>query len=170
MNEQNRGEGLGLVCVCVRNKNPSLSCVLYLFFVCVWVLTGFGKALSSPSPGAHSLSNYSQLSHHAFQQYQLSGIPEGHSTPSDLGLMTGGTLWDLDNTAHSVGSYCGSGHQQGCSQTGKKKKSYISLSSGLFVCLTSLALLLGCRSKFDRGTPARGEVSPAASGRVHQDQ
>uniref|UniRef100_H3DCX3 Uncharacterized protein n=1 Tax=Tetraodon nigroviridis TaxID=99883 RepID=H3DCX3_TETNG len=80
--------------------------------------SGFGKALSSPSPGAQSLSNYSQLSHHAFQQYQLSGIPEGHSTPSDLGLIPGGPLWDLDNTAHSVGSYCGSGHQQGCSQTG----------------------------------------------------
>uniref|UniRef100_H3DCX2 Uncharacterized protein n=1 Tax=Tetraodon nigroviridis TaxID=99883 RepID=H3DCX2_TETNG len=76
------------------------------------------KKMNEQNRGAQSLSNYSQLSHHAFQQYQLSGIPEGHSTPSDLGLIPGGPLWDLDNTAHSVGSYCGSGHQQGCSQTG----------------------------------------------------
>lgn len=124
MNEQNRGEGLGLVCVCVCAQQESVfvmfSCIHPC--VCVWVLTGFGKALFSPSPGAYSLSNYSQLSHHAFQQYQLSGIPEGHSMQSDSGLMTGGTLWDIDNMAHSVGSYCGPGHQQGCSQTGKKKK------------------------------------------------
>lgn len=97
---------------------------MFLVFIllCVWVLTGFGKALFCPSPGAHSLSNYSQLSHHAFQQYQHSGIPEGHSMQSDSGLMTGGTLWDMDNMAQSVGSCCGPGHQQGCSQTGKKKK------------------------------------------------
>lgn len=90
---------------------------MFLAFIllCVGALTGFGKGLFSPSPGAHNLSSYSQLSQHAFQQYQLSGIPEGHSLPSD---MTGGTSWEMDNMAHSVGSYSGQGPQQGCSQTG----------------------------------------------------
>lgn len=93
---------------------------MFLAFILLYVgeLTGFGKGLFSPSPGAHNLSSYSQLSQHAFQQYQLSGIPEGHSLPSDSGLMTGGTSWKMDNMAHSVGSYSGQGPQQGCSQTG----------------------------------------------------
>lgn len=93
---------------------------MFLAFIllCVGALTGFGKGLFSPSPGAHNLSSYSQLSQHAFQQYQLSGIPEGHSLPSDSGLMTGGTSWEMDNMAHSIGSYSGQGPQQGCSQTG----------------------------------------------------
>ncbi|CAK6952464.1 myomegalin-like isoform X6 [Scomber scombrus] len=73
------------------------------------------KALFTLSPGAcnhHDLSSYSQLSHHAFQQYQLSGIPEGHSLKSDSGLVPGGTLWDMDNMAQQVGSFSGSpGHQ-----------------------------------------------------------
>ncbi|XP_028283911.1 myomegalin isoform X3 [Parambassis ranga] len=77
------------------------------------------KALFTLSPGAHNqhdLSSYSQLSHHAFQQYQLGGIPEGHSMKSDSGLMTGGPLWDVENL---VGGYSGSsGHQPGSSQAG----------------------------------------------------
>ncbi|KAM7379228.1 hypothetical protein PAMP_004793 [Pampus punctatissimus] len=80
------------------------------------------KALFTLSPGArnqHDLSSYSQLSHHAFQQYQLSGIPEGHSLKSDSGLVTGGTLWDMDNMAQQVGSFSGSpGHQPGSSHAG----------------------------------------------------
>ncbi|XP_030016824.1 myomegalin-like isoform X3 [Sphaeramia orbicularis] len=80
------------------------------------------KALFSLSPGAlnqHDLSNYSQLSHHAFQQYQLGGIPEGHSLKSDSGLVTGGTLWEMENMVHPVGGFSGSsGHQAGHSQAG----------------------------------------------------
>lgn len=87
--------------------------------VFVHVVIGFAvphdKALFTISPGArnqHNLSSYSQLSHHAFQQYQLSGIPEGHSLKSDSGLVPGGTLWDMDNMAQQVGSFSGSpGHQ-----------------------------------------------------------
>ncbi|XP_034559899.1 myomegalin-like [Notolabrus celidotus] len=74
-------------------------------------------------PGAHNQhdlsSSYSQLSHHAFQQYPLSGIPENHSLKSDSGLMTGGTLWDMENVVQQVGSFSGSpGHQQGGSHGG----------------------------------------------------
>ncbi|XP_078119731.1 myomegalin isoform X3 [Sander vitreus] len=80
------------------------------------------KALFPLSPGAHNqhdLSSYSQLSHHAFQQYQLGGIPEGHSLKSDSGLVTGGTLWDMENMVQQVGGYSGpSGHQQGSSHAG----------------------------------------------------
>ncbi|XP_039671038.1 myomegalin-like isoform X7 [Perca fluviatilis] len=80
------------------------------------------KALFPLSPGAHNqhdLSSYSQLSHHAFQQYQLGGIPEGHSLKSDSGLVTGGTLWDMENMAQQVGGYSGpSGLQQGSSHAG----------------------------------------------------
>ncbi|XP_070701394.1 myomegalin-like isoform X2 [Pempheris klunzingeri] len=79
-------------------------------------------ALFTLTPGAHNqhnLSSYSQLSHHAFQQYQLGGIPEGHSLKSDSGLVTGGTLWDMENMVQPVGSYSGSpGHQQGSSHAG----------------------------------------------------
>ncbi|KAG7214689.1 hypothetical protein INR49_010581 [Caranx melampygus] len=81
------------------------------------------KPLFTLSPGAHNqhnLSSYSLLSHHAFQQqYQLGGIPEGHPLKSDSGLMTGGTLWDMENMGHPVGSYPGaSGHQPGSSHAG----------------------------------------------------
>ncbi|XP_069013277.1 myomegalin-like isoform X4 [Embiotoca jacksoni] len=80
------------------------------------------KALFTLSPGAHNqhdLSSYSQLSHHAFQQYQLGGIPEGHSMKSDSGLMTAGHLWDVENLAQPVGSFSGStGHQPGSNQAG----------------------------------------------------
>ncbi|XP_022053261.2 myomegalin isoform X2 [Acanthochromis polyacanthus] len=80
------------------------------------------KTLFTVSPGAHNqhdLSSYSQLSHHAFQQYQLGGIPEGHSLNSDSGLMTGGPLWDVENLVQPAGGYSGSsGHQPGSSQAG----------------------------------------------------
>ncbi|XP_022610484.1 myomegalin-like isoform X2 [Seriola dumerili] len=80
------------------------------------------KPLFTLSPGAHNqhnLSSYSLLSHHAFQQYQLGGIPEGHSLESDSGLTTGGPLWDMENMVHPVGSYPGSsGHQPGSSHAG----------------------------------------------------
>lgn len=98
-----------------------------LFCVCLCVVTGFaarhGKALFTLPPGAHNqhnLSSYSQLSHPAFQQYQLGAIAEGHSLKSDSGLVTGGTLWDMENM---VGGYSASpGHQQGSSQTGMTLK------------------------------------------------
>ncbi|CAJ1072092.1 myomegalin-like [Xyrichtys novacula] len=81
------------------------------------------QALYPLSPGAHNQHNlsssYSQLSHHAFQQYQLGGIPESHSLKSDSGLMTGGTLWDVENMVQQVGGFSGSpGHQQGGSHAG----------------------------------------------------
>ncbi|XP_029310085.1 myomegalin isoform X3 [Cottoperca gobio] len=84
-------------------------------------VTGFAvphdQALFTISPGAHNqhdLSGYSQLSHHAFQQY-----PEGHSLKSDSGPVTGGTLWDMENMVQQVGGFSGSsGYQQGSSHTG----------------------------------------------------
>ncbi|XP_045907547.1 myomegalin-like [Micropterus dolomieu] len=80
------------------------------------------KALFTLSPGAHNQhdpSSYSQLSHHAFQQYQLGGIPEGLSLKSDSGLVTGGTLWDMESMVQPFGSYSGSlGQQQGSSHGG----------------------------------------------------
>ncbi|XP_031710402.1 myomegalin isoform X3 [Anarrhichthys ocellatus] len=80
------------------------------------------KPLFTLAPGAHiqhDLSNYSQQTHHAFQQYPLGGIPEGHSIKSDSGLVTGRTLWDMENMGQQVGGYSGSlGHQQGSSHAG----------------------------------------------------
>ncbi|XP_034412300.1 LOW QUALITY PROTEIN: myomegalin-like [Cyclopterus lumpus] len=80
------------------------------------------KAQFSHTSGAHiqhDLSSYSQQSHHAFQQYQLGGIPEGHSIKSDSGLVTGRSLWDMENMVPQVGGYSGSsGHQQGSSHAG----------------------------------------------------
>ncbi|XP_074507165.1 myomegalin-like isoform X2 [Sebastes fasciatus] len=80
------------------------------------------NALFTLSPGAHNqhdLSSYSQLSHHAFQQYPLGGVPESHSLKSDSGLVTGGTLWDMENMVQQVGGFSGSpGHQQGSSYAG----------------------------------------------------
>ncbi|XP_041660185.1 myomegalin-like isoform X3 [Cheilinus undulatus] len=81
------------------------------------------QALYPLSPGAHNQhdlsSSYSQLSHHAFQQYQLGGIPESHSLKSDSGLVTGGTLWDMENMVQQVGGFSGSpGHTQAGSHAG----------------------------------------------------
>ncbi|XP_047188050.1 myomegalin-like isoform X4 [Scophthalmus maximus] len=80
------------------------------------------KALFTLPPGAqnqHDLSSYSLLSHHAFQQHQLGGIPEGHSLKSDSRPATGGTLWDMENMSQPVGSYSGSsGHQPGNGHAG----------------------------------------------------
>ncbi|XP_026230057.1 myomegalin-like isoform X3 [Anabas testudineus] len=79
------------------------------------------KTLFTFSPGAHNqqnLSSYSQPSHHAFQQYQLGGIPEDHSLKSDSGLMTGATLWDIENLVQSGSFSGGSGHQPGSSRAG----------------------------------------------------
>ncbi|XP_068557567.1 myomegalin-like isoform X2 [Cebidichthys violaceus] len=80
------------------------------------------KPLFTLAPGAHiqhDLSSYSPQSHHAFQQYPLGGIPEGHSTKSDSGLVTGRTMWDMENMVPPVGGYSGSsGHQQGGSHAG----------------------------------------------------
>ncbi|XP_024128989.1 myomegalin isoform X2 [Oryzias melastigma] len=56
----------------------------------------------SPSPhNLHDLTSYAHLSHHAFPQYQLGGIPEDHSVKSDSGQRP---LWDAENF---VGSYAG---------------------------------------------------------------
>ncbi|XP_056149719.1 myomegalin-like [Lampris incognitus] len=80
------------------------------------------KALSTFSPSAHNrhdLSSYSQLSHHAFQQYQLGGVPKDHSLRSDSGLLTGGSPWEIENMVQPIGGYAGSsGHQLGNSQGG----------------------------------------------------
>lgn len=101
--------------------------VTFSLFTLLCVFAGFAvphdKPLFTLSPGAHNqhdLSSYNQLSHHAFQQYQLGGVPEGHSLKSDSGLLTGGgTLWDMENMGPPVGSYSGSpGHQQGSSHAG----------------------------------------------------
>ncbi|KAL6104456.1 pde4dip [Pungitius sinensis] len=73
-----------------------------------------GKALFTLTPGAHV-----QQSHQACQQYLLGGIPEGRSIKSDSGLVTGRTLWDVENTARRVGGYSGSSApQQGSSYAG----------------------------------------------------
>ncbi|XP_068427417.1 myomegalin-like isoform X2 [Clinocottus analis] len=75
--------------------------------------------LASGAHIQHDLSSYSQQSHHAFQQYPLGGIPEGHSMKSDSGLVTGRTLWDVENMVPQVGSYSGSfGHHRGSSPAG----------------------------------------------------
>ncbi|XP_054479277.1 myomegalin-like [Anoplopoma fimbria] len=80
------------------------------------------KALFTLGPGAHmqhDFSSYSQQSHHTFQQYQLGGIPEGHSIKSDSGLVTGQPLWDVENMVQQRGGYSGSsGHQQGSGHAG----------------------------------------------------
>lgn len=96
-----------------------------LLCVFMFMVTGFAvphdKTLFTLSPGAHNqhdLSSYSQLSHHAFQQYQLGGIPEGHSLKSDSGLMTGATLWDMENLIQSRSFSGASGHQLGSSHPG----------------------------------------------------
>ncbi|KAM4556871.1 myomegalin isoform 5-T5 [Fundulus diaphanus] len=71
----------------------------------------------SPGPhNQHDLSGYNQLSHHAFQHYQLGGIPEGHSVKSDSGLVRGRPLWDLDSLVQPAGAF--SGNQTPSGQTG----------------------------------------------------
>ncbi|XP_027876206.1 myomegalin isoform X5 [Xiphophorus couchianus] len=77
------------------------------------------KTLFGLSPGPHNqhdLSSYNQLSHHAFQHYQLGGIPECHSVKSDSGLLRGQPLWDMDNLVQPTGTF--SGNQTASSQTG----------------------------------------------------
>ncbi|XP_068197034.1 myomegalin-like isoform X3 [Antennarius striatus] len=80
------------------------------------------KALLPLSPGAHSqhnLSSFGQLSHHAFQQYQLGGVHEGPLLNSDSGLVAGGSLWDMENMAQPIGSFSASpAHQQGGNRAG----------------------------------------------------
>ncbi|XP_047223300.1 myomegalin-like isoform X2 [Girardinichthys multiradiatus] len=71
----------------------------------------------SPSPhNQHDLSSYNQLSPHAFQHYQLGGIPEDHSIKSDSGLVRGRSLWDMDSVVQPAGAL--SGNQTSSSQTG----------------------------------------------------
>ncbi|MED6274088.1 hypothetical protein CHARACLAT_012927, partial [Characodon lateralis] len=71
----------------------------------------------SPSPhNQHDLSSYNQLSPHAFQHYQLGGIPEDHSIKSDSGLVRGRSLWDMDSLVQPAGAL--SGNQTSSSQTG----------------------------------------------------
>ncbi|XP_007567971.1 myomegalin isoform X12 [Poecilia formosa] len=70
-----------------------------------------------PGPhNQHDLSSYNQLSHHAFQHYQLGGIPECHSVKSDSGLLRGQPLWDVDSLVQPNGTF--SGNQTPSSQTG----------------------------------------------------
>ncbi|XP_019712207.1 myomegalin-like [Hippocampus comes] len=65
------------------------------------------KPLFSLSAGPQNqcdLSGYSHLPHHAFPQYQLGGIPEGHSLKSGSGMVTGGgTFWDMSNMTQPMG-------------------------------------------------------------------
>lgn len=94
-----------------------------LLYVSVFMVTDFShdNTLFTLPPGAHNhrdLSSYSQPSHHTFQQYQLGGIPEGHSLKSDSGLMTGAALWDMENVVQSASFSGGSGHQPGSSHAG----------------------------------------------------
>ncbi|XP_051944199.1 myomegalin-like [Hippocampus zosterae] len=64
--------------------------------------------LSIPFSSSFDLSGYSQLPHHAFPQYQLGGIPEGHSLKSGSGMLTGGgTFWDLSNVTAPMGDSSG---------------------------------------------------------------
>lgn len=130
MNEQNRGEGPKRVCHVWENTQNMSEITIPLFTpslpfcACVCMPTGYAaphdKVLFTLSPGAHNqhdLSSYRQLSHHAFQPYQLGGIPEGHLMKSDSGLVKGGPLWDMENL---VGNYSGSSaHQPGSSQAGE---------------------------------------------------
>ncbi|XP_062260294.1 myomegalin-like isoform X2 [Platichthys flesus] len=79
------------------------------------------KTLFTPfnNHSQHDHSSYSLLSHHAFQQHQLGGIPEGHPLKSDSGPVSGGNLWDMENLVQQAGSFPGSsGHQPGSSHTG----------------------------------------------------
>lgn len=140
MNEQSGGEGPGTVC-----DQPLLNCISgsdQPFFtwvhnelrtssplcMCLCLYhTDFpssrGKTRFTISPEAHgqpSLPCYSQLSHHAFQQYQLGSISE--SLKSDSGLAAGGTSWDAENLAPPLGCYSGSPGHQGSSQTGRSEK------------------------------------------------
>ena len=76
------------------------------------------KTLFSLSPSVrsqHDNSGYGQMSHGAFPQYQLGGIPGGHSVKSDFGLVTGRPLWDVENFVQPVGSYSG---QPGSTEAG----------------------------------------------------
>ncbi|KAM9719667.1 myomegalin-like isoform 11-T11 [Menidia menidia] len=72
-------------------------------------------SLSSSAHTQPDLS-YGHLPHHAFQQYQLGGIPEGHAITSDSGLLSGRPLWDVENFAQPFGGY--PGNQPGGNPTG----------------------------------------------------
>lgn len=136
MNEQNGGEGPGTVCdqPLLRRifgsgqpvDNILHTSSLLRTFLCLYH-TDFpssrGQARFTISPEGHSqpsLPCYSQLSHHAFQQYQQGGIAE--SLQSDSGLAAGGTSWDVENLAPPLGCYSGSPGHQGDSQTGRSEK------------------------------------------------
>lgn len=133
-----------------------------------------GKARFTFSPEAHGQPNlpcYSQLSHHAFQQYQLGSITE--SLKSDSGLAAGGTSWDVENLAPPPGCYPGSPGHQGSSQMGRTEKRSDKKSP---VCeltwplQSSVPLLLSvARGEFNRGASEGGEVSTPTSGGVHKD-
>lgn len=113
----------------------------------------------SPSPhNRHDLTSYPHLSHHAFPQYQLGGIPEDHSVKSDSGQRP---LWDAENF---VGNY--SGHPPESSQAGMILQKLIPI----FLCYYKIIVLFVCRFEFDRGASTGGQVLASASGRVHQDQ
>lgn len=102
---------------CVSPVNISLS--LSFCYVISGLPLPHDRNLFSLSPGAHNqhdFSTFNQPSPHAFQQYQLGGISEGHSLHSDSGLMPGRPLWDTENFVQPVGGY--SGHQTGSSQAG----------------------------------------------------
>ncbi|KAK7945717.1 hypothetical protein WMY93_001445 [Mugilogobius chulae] len=69
----------------------------------------YEQTRGSYSSGDHNQLNthhHSQLSHDAFQQYQL-GIPEEYSLKSDSGLVTGGPLWDIESKTPQGGSFSG---------------------------------------------------------------
>ncbi|XP_055084661.1 myomegalin isoform X2 [Periophthalmus magnuspinnatus] len=80
----------------------------------------YEKNRGSFSSGDHNqlnILNHSQLSHHAFQQYQL-GIPEDYSLKSDSGLVTAGPLWDMESKAPPTLSYSGLTEHPGNSLAG----------------------------------------------------
>lgn len=166
MSEQRRGEGPERA----HNSSPFLSfhCFKSALSPSASVLTGLAvpqeKTLFSFSPSPHNLhdlTSYAHLSHHAFPQYQLGGIPEDHSVKSDSGQRP---LWDAENF---VGSYAGYPAEN--SQAGlilQKLRGVLPL----FFCCYNIIVLFICRCEFDRGASTGGQVSATASGGVHQDQ
>ncbi|XP_038125843.1 myomegalin-like isoform X1 [Cyprinodon tularosa] len=75
-----------------------------------------GFPVLSPGPHTHhDLSSYNQLSHHAFQHYQLGSVPQSNSIKSDSGVIRGGPLWDMDGIAQPAGTF--SENQTASSQT-----------------------------------------------------
>lgn len=127
MHEQNRGEGPQRVCHELNVLDLDIFTLPLSHSslpVHMCLITGFpvpqDQTLFGLSPGPHNqhdLSSYNQLSHHAFQHYQLGGIPECHSVKSDSGLLRGQPLWDMDNLVQPTGTF--SGNQTASSQTGE---------------------------------------------------